>query len=384
MSSATLSQAPESVVWPLVAFAAFAWSLAISWLLTPASAKLGERLGLIDSPTKGPDAARKSHAEETPRSGGIAVAAAFFGVALGGALLGPIAQEWLRRDGALSPIAYAANAKLVYLPMAGILGGAFAMFALGLADDRLNLSATPKLFAQIAAGALLYACDVRATAFLPEPLGVALTILWTVAICNAFNFLDNMNGLASGVGALSALAFAGVSWLSGEWLLMCVWCALAGSCLGFWRWNFFQGRPFLGDGGSLLVGFLMAALSLRATYYEPGAATTALPVLTPPILLALPLFDAASVIWIRHREKRPLMKGDRCHLSHRLEGIGFPQRGAVMAHYLIVMVCALVAWALRYAPMGPAIGLVAAVGLLFLFLYLLERAAARHIKGLKE
>jgi UDP-GlcNAc:undecaprenyl-phosphate GlcNAc-1-phosphate transferase len=240
---------------------AFGGALFVSWLLTPVSARLGEALGLIDRP----DGSRKLHKDDTPRSGGIAIALAFFGTVLGGfALASPLAALIGGQIGA-GVEALIANMGAVALPAAGVLGGGLAMFFLGLADDRFDLPAKLKLFAQIAAAGALCASGVRAQAFLPEPMGWVLSVVWVVALCNAFNFLDNMDGLASGVAGLASLAFAVYSFLSGEWLLMAVWAALAGSVGGFWLRNFFVGRPFLGDGGTLMIGFLVGALALRGT-----------------------------------------------------------------------------------------------------------------------
>jgi UDP-GlcNAc:undecaprenyl-phosphate GlcNAc-1-phosphate transferase len=280
--------------------------------------------------------------------------------------------------------AYLANVASVGGPVLAVLLGGLAMFALGLADDRRALGPTSKLVVQIAIAAAVCLSGVNASAFLPAPVGLLLSIGWILVITNAFNLLDNSDGLSSGVACVTALGFAAISLLSGEWLLTATWCALGGATFGFWRWNFWRGTPFLGDGGALLIGFLFGALSLRTTYYSPGV-PTGLPVLTPLVLLAVPLFDTLSVIHIRWRAGKPIMQGDRNHFSHRLEAIGFSRRGAVVAHYLLVVQMILASWALRYLPAGPAVGLLGVVGLQLLMLYQLEmRVVARAVAKEEE
>jgi len=359
---------------PLVGLGAGVCAAVISFVLTPVSGRLGAMLGLMDAP----DSERKTHAAVTPRSGGLAVGIAFFGTLVIGALAGPIGARMMGIDPDGSIGALVGNWRAVSVPILSLLLGALAMWVLGLLDDRFHLAAMPKLIVQLLAAAGLYVGGVKAQAFLPDVVALAATIAWTVVITNAFNLLDNMDGLSSGIATLTAFAFGVLAWMSSEWMVMGAWCALGGACLGFWRWNFFRGTPFLGDGGALLIGFLFAGLSLRSTYFQPGV-PSGLPVLCPLILLALPLFDTATVVYIRWKEGRPLMKGDRCHFSHRLEAIGFTRRRAVMAHYLVVCILALAAWTLRFLPTGPAVAQVVLVGLLFLFLFMVERAAAKKM-----
>jgi UDP-GlcNAc:undecaprenyl-phosphate GlcNAc-1-phosphate transferase len=361
-------------VWPVLAAMAFAASAAISLALTPVAERLGRHLGMMDAPTL----PRKLHANPTPRSGGLAVAMAFYGTLalglVGGGLVLPVIPGVgnLVEQGASRLLS---NLPEVMAPVGAILLGGLCLFVLGAADDRRPLSPRLKLFVQIAVAVGLWLAGVDARLGLPPALGLAITVVWVITICNAINFLDNMNGLSSGVVMLVAMAFMWQSWTSGEWLMMATWATLAGSTAGFWWWNFRTGTPFLGDGGALFLGFMLAALALRATWYQPGI-PSALPALTPIILLGVPIFDTATVMFIRLREGRPLMVGDRCHLSHRLVALGFSHRDAVVFHYVLCGALGLLAWPLRFLPPGPALSLVGAVALLFVLIFLLEQTAA--------
>jgi len=367
---------PAATAWPIAALLAGLGAFALAAALTPVADKMGRRLQMMDNPGE----PRKQHREPTPRTGGFAVVIAFYAVLAGALLVGPLLAGILPLDPAQRDAirTLLGNAPQVAGPLGAILLGGLAIFALGAIDDRHPLPPLIKLGVQIAVATALWFAGVEARAFLPDPLSLLLTVGWIIALCNALNFLDNMDGLCSGVAALVALGFAWQAWTGAEWLMLAAWCNLAGAALGFWFWNFRRGRPFLGDGGSLFLGFMLAALALRATYYRPGV-PSALPVLVPVVLLGVPLFDTATVMFIRWRERRPLMMGDRCHLSHRLEAIGFSRRGAVVAHYVLCAALALLAHALRYLPPGPALSVLGAVALLFVLLFLIEQAAARRI-----
>lgn len=362
----------SALVWLTIAASAALVATALAWALTPAADRIGHALRLLDAPDDG----RKRHVAVTSRSGGIAVFLAFYATVLGGMTLGPPVVAALAPPAlAERAVPFLANVGAVRGPAAAVLVGGVGMFLLGLLDDRRALGPRTKLTVQVGIAAAVCLAGVSAKAFLPAPVALVLSVGWILLITNAFNLLDNSDGLSSGVAALTALGFASIAWLSGEWLQTATWCALAGATAGFWRWNFWRGRPFLGDGGALLVGFLFGALSLRTTYYLPGV-PTGLPVLTPLILLALPLFDTLSVIHIRWRAGQPLMQGDRNHFSHRLEDLGLPRRTAVLAHYLVVVQLVMIAWALRGAPAVPAVGLLAVVAIQFLMIHGIERAAA--------
>jgi UDP-GlcNAc:undecaprenyl-phosphate GlcNAc-1-phosphate transferase len=361
-------------LWSILSLVTLAGCWAISAILTPLIARFGHHLGVMDDP----NLARKTHAAPTPRTGGIAIGVTFFVVLLSGVFVAPLLVQSLpilSEEQANRILPYLNNRDIFGGALAGILVGSFLALALGVADDRLTLGPRVKLFAQIALAALLWFTGTEARAFLPPPVAFVVTVGWVVLITNAFNLLDNMNGLSSGVAIIASLGFFVQAWFSDEWLMMLTWAALAGSIAGFWSWNFSRGTPFLGDGGSLFIGYLIAALALRSTYYKMGDPNT-LPVLAPVVLLGIPLFDTLTVMLIRWREGRPLMVGDRCHLSHRLEALGMSQRDSVIFHYVICLALVFLATNLRQLPATGAATQLVAVALLFILLYIIERTAA--------
>jgi len=237
-----------------------------------------------------------------------------------------------------------------------ILGGAAAMCALGLWDDRRPMGPWIKLVGQfIVVGAVVILADLRILTILGEPLSTIVSIVWVIVIVNAMNFMDNMDGLCAGVALICALALvaaaAGIGQLFvGGWL-----CLLIGATAGFLVFNFPPARIFMGDAGSMMLGFMLAVLSMLTTYYDPSrplAREYAL--LVPVVLLAVPLYDFASVMFIRIREKRNPMVGDSMHFSHRLVRRGLSVRPAVLTIYLCTAVTAVAAVLLPHVPSWAA------------------------------
>ena len=249
------------------------------------------------------------------------------------------------------------------------------MAFLGLVDDRRPLGPWSKLAVMTLAAALLPASGVRIEGFLPSPwMGAALTVVWVVFVMNSLNFLDNMDGLCAGVAAIIVLAFGLISFFAGEWFMAAIYAVLAGALLGFLRHNFSPARLFMGDNGSLFTGYMIGALSVLSTYYERDVPSR-LPVLTPLIVLGVPIFDTMTVMWIRLRAGRPLMLGDRNHFSHRLVDLGMSPRRAVTFIYIVTAAVALGAVPLRTVSPAGAVAILAQVSLLFWAIYRLERTA---------
>lgn len=359
----------------MLAFLAFAQALVVSLALTPLARALGPRLGMIDAPTL----ERKIHTTPIPRSGGLAVFVAFWGCLLANVALAAWVVptlEWLPAD-----VRTLAGNIGLRLPQLGALAlGCLTIFLLGAIDDARGLTAEVRLLVQVLATVPLLTGGLAIRLFLPEPIGWALTALWLVLLTNSFNFLDNMNGLTSGVAAIVALVMALQSALSGEYYMLLVFATLAGAVLGFWRYNFPRASIFLGDAGSTHLGFLLAALMILGTYYERGVPTQ-LPILMPLIVLAVPLFDTASVMWIRWRAGKPFMVGDTNHFSHRLVALGMTRVEAVVFIYGATLCTGLAAVALR--PLDWRHGLVqlAMIALMFLGVYTLERVGGRRRDG---
>ncbi len=257
--------------------------------------------------------------------------------------------------------------------LAGILAGCAILFAAGLADDVYTLPPLAKLAAQFAAAGVVLASGLTVEIIANDVLATALGLVWLVGITNAFNLLDNMDGLAASLAAVSCAIFAvdAVAQDSGE-LGLVVALALGGACLGFLPFNLRPGRRavvFMGDSGSQVIGFGLASLALASSWTTAGATLTSM--LLPLLVLAIPILDTTLVAVRRTLERRPLTQGGTDHSSHRLVYYGLSERQAVA---LLTLVAALLgATALAYNVLADA--RVTAVGVLISFVVLVQFAS---------
>ncbi len=328
--------------------AAFLLAFALSALLGAAARPVSRRLKFLDVP----DLVRKQGRPPVPYGGGPALFLGF-GLALavlwivGRAVAGghlDVVEDFLPRldlmdDGQTRRYAV-------------IAAGALLVFLMGLADEAWRIPPLAKFMIQIGAALLLVWGGVRVTAFIPSYYAsVALTVLWVVGITNAFNLLDNTDGLSAGTAAIAAFIFAMVGTFTGQPVLALVLAVLSGAAAGFIVHNFCPARLYMGDSGAYWLGFTLSALTAEATFSRPGDSSPAMLALGVPLLtLAVPIFDTGSVLWIRMRERRPLWVGDRSHLSHRLQGLGLSVRQAVLASWLMTLACGLGALFLKHLP----------------------------------
>ena len=316
------------IVWAYAALAVTAFAL--SALATPLTRRLAMKLGMIDLPQR-----HKAHAQPTPLLGGSAI---FFAILMPSLLGLALARVW-----AGNPPAWLGESVARHLPGAaaktpqalGILGGAMILHALGLLDDRRNLGPWSKLAVQllVATGTVLL-LDVRVLTAAGPTTSAILTVLWITAITNSFNFLDNMDGLCAGVAAIVAAALLGASAGMGQLFVSAWLCLILGASLGYLPYNFAPASTFMGDGGSLVLGYLLAVVSCLTTYVPAGAGTYAYGAMIPLVVMAVPLYDTFSVMWLRVRERRNPMVGDRRHFSHRLLRRGMSVRTAALTIYL--------------------------------------------------
>jgi UDP-GlcNAc:undecaprenyl-phosphate GlcNAc-1-phosphate transferase len=306
--------------WHLMSAAAMA-AVATS-MVTPALAWIARRLDILDHP-----GGYKAHSSPTPLLGGLGVAA---GVVAG-----------------IAPaLADSSNTELAGISALAV--GGITILAAGLIDDVHGLAPRQKFSFQIAATAIAGSClailGVRLDLFLhwpPVPI-VLLTVLWIVGITNAVNFLDNMNGLCAGLGAVAATSLAMINLRSGEFTVALVAASLAGGCIGFLPFNFPRARIFLGDTGAMLIGFLLAALSVMGVYTR-GAEVPVLAVFTPLFVLGMPVLDSILVIVLRLAAGHPPWVGDQRHISHRLVRRGLHPAPAVVVLWAAGIACGLAA-----------------------------------------
>jgi UDP-GlcNAc:undecaprenyl-phosphate GlcNAc-1-phosphate transferase len=337
--------------------------------LVPMTRFVARRLGVMDAPGE-----RKIHSQPMPRLGGVAVFVSFMAVVLCGYFLLPIL---LRMDLAQAllggPLVLLREAPRVKAKLLAILLGATLCFGVGLMDDVLGrlFPAWAKASGQILAALLVIFADVRLLIFQTEWLNAVMTVLWLVGITNAFNLLDNMDGLCAGVALVASGVFLLHAWSLGEYFICLLLAAFMGSLLGFLWFNFYPAWTFLGDCGSLFIGFVMGSLTLLERYVT-HASSSLFPVLMPLLVLAVPIVDTVTVVVIRLREGRPIYVGDRCHLSHRLLAVGLSQRSAALFLYLMTFALGLGAAALTNASFHQSLLiLLQSVGCVALILWLL-------------
>jgi len=306
-------------------------STALSALLCALTRLVAPRLGMVDHP-----AGRKAHRAPTPLAGGVAIWLTMGVVLTVGALaVGPgrvlLPDDVARHVGGLRERGGT---------MALIFGLATAIMAMGLADDRIGLGWKLRLGVQVGLSVVLVASGVHVTLFWPlnDPIiSGAITVLWIVGLTNAFNFLDNMDGLAAGVGLIGATLFAAAQVEVEDLFVPAVLLVLVGSLGGFLVHNRHPARLFMGDAGSNFLGFLLGALTVVGTFARPDRGYSPYGVLTPLLVMAVPLYDTASVLLIRVREGRSPFEADRRHFSHRLVERGLTPPLAVRTIYLITL-----------------------------------------------
>ena len=306
----------------------FLIALVVVLLLTPGVGRFARILGVVDEPGD----TRRLHVRPVPRLGGIALLLGIFVPAL----------AFLPLDG-------------VYR---GILLGAAVATTVGAIDDFRGLPWWAKLAGQIGAGAVAIGFGVTVERFtfpglggqeLPSWAGGPATLVWIVAIMNMVNFLDGMDGLAAGVCAIAGSTFAVIGLSLGAIDAALLSAIVAGACFGFLHHNFYPARIFMGDSGALLLGFLLATLSIEGLVKTAALATLVLPLL----VLAIPIIDTSFVFAKRMKYRQPLYEADRAHLHHRFMNLGFSQPRAVTYMYLWCVVLAAAALTTRFLPPHP-------------------------------
>jgi UDP-GlcNAc:undecaprenyl-phosphate GlcNAc-1-phosphate transferase len=207
------------------------------------------------------------------------------------------------------------------LALAIVLGTGLALSLMGLVDDIRGLHPLLRLAAEAAAGLVVYAADPGVALPGPRWLDVVVTVVWVVGVTNAFNLLDNMDGLSAGVATIAGASFCLVAGLNGQFLVAALSAAVAGCACGFLRHNFHPAKIYMGDAGSLFLGFLLAFLSIRL---KLAAAPQSVALFVPVLVLGVALFDTTLVTFNRLRHGRNPMVGGRDHASHRLVWVGIP------------------------------------------------------------
>lgn len=294
-------------------------SFLLALILTPAARRLAYRFDVLDQPSS-----RKVHTTATPYLGGMAI--------YGGLVL--------------ALLLFTPNIYLVEMLVIG--AGASWLALIGLIDDRNGLGFKIKLAAQaLAAGGLVLA-GIRIDLLGIPVIDAVLTVIWVVAITNALNFLDNMDGLAAGLTGIASGFFFILAVGEGQGLVASLAAAICGAAIGFLVFNFNPATIFMGDMGSQVLGFVLAVLAIKLRFSTPlSIATWSVPVL----VLGLPIFDITLVVFTRLREGRSPAEAGKDHTSHRLAQMGLGNRNAVLALYAACIALGSVAvWVSRSTP----------------------------------
>lgn len=335
----------------------------LSLLLTPLVVRFASAIGAIDLPNE-----RKIHKNPTPRLGGIAIYLSFF-------LSLALFFNWpLNHQLAL----FFESGKAVWL-----LGALLLVFSLGIWDDLRALNPGKKFLVQVLAATIVYAGGFRISTvtdffgsghFDLGALDYPMTVLWIVGVTNAFNLIDGLDGLASGIAVIAALTMCAVSFFIGELTTACMALVLAGAVLGFLPYNFNPARIFLGDSGSLLIGFTLAVFSMESS----TKGTTAFAILVPVLALGLPIMDtllsmARRVLSSLLPETKSLhgvgsklhsmFLPDKKHVHHQLMAMGLSHRSVVLILYVVSCAFGLVAFAVTVSNNVGASLILVAVGL---------------------
>ena len=298
-------------------FVPFLIALIVAYVLTPGVKKLAIKVGAVDKPN-----ARKVHTHAIPRLGGLAIYVGFMAAVL---FCVPVRHELL-----------------------GLLLGCTAIVALGMWDDICNIPAKVKLVGQIVAACIPIAFGIQiewltnpfgTLIVLPELVAIPVTIFWIIGFTNTVNLIDGLDGLAAGVSFIASVSMFLLAYTMNQYLPAMIIVAMAGAALGFLQYNFNPAKIFMGDTGSMLLGYTMAVAAVLGLVKT--AATIALVV--PLIALGLPILDTLFAIIRRKMSGVPIFQPDKGHLHHRLLALGMSQKQAVLIMYFVSIVLGIVA-----------------------------------------
>jgi len=327
----------------------------ISLLLNPLFRKLALAKNILDTP----NTERKIQRTAIPYLGGFSIIISVFVVV------------------SIALITHSANSQIFYRA-AYVLIPALLLGLVGYIDDVKHLGAGPRFLAQFLAGVftavILVGSQTVGTSFNNKFLDAFLTILWVVGIANAINFLDNMDGAASGVAAISAFGFFLVATQSGQFLVAALGLVLSGACLGYLKLNWHPAKIYMGDSGALFIGVLLAALAVRL---DPKEVEQPISFFIPVLLLAIPILDTSLVVIDRLRRRANPFEGGLDHISHRLRRHGLSVRQSVGVIYLIQLVCVFLALYIS-APgnsLDTFLGIASMVSAIALFLFFIKTPA---------
>jgi len=323
----------------------FLTAFILALIFTPLAIKIAPKIGAVDIPKDN----RRMHTKAMPRFGGMAI------------YIGTI------------------GSMLIFLPidtkLMGVIAGGTLIFIVGIIDDLRGMPAKLKLICQILCAFILFQFSVSIS-FISNPFGngyyyfpwivsLLVTIIWIVGITNTINLIDGLDGLAAGVALIASISIGYTAFIHGRFDVSMAMLAIAGGAMGFLPYNFSPAKIFMGDGGSLFLGFMLAALSV----ISPMKSATMVATVVPMLVLALPIFDTAFAILRRLINKRPIMEADKGHLHHRIMAVGLGQRRTVLTLYGISGVMGVAAILIsRDLVIEPALLVIIAATLIYVFI----------------
>ena len=316
-------------------------ALLISLILVPFVAKLAIKIGAVDKPNE-----RKVHTKIMPRMGGLAIYLSFFAVL------------FLSHEMTMQHI--------------GLLTGGTVLVLVGIIDDKTDMPAKIKLLGQIFAACIVVAAGVRVEFMTNFILGGVFplyifsepfTVLWIVAITNAVNLIDGLDGLAAGTSIIAAATMAISGYATGQTEMASMALILIGASLGFLKYNFHPAKIFMGDTGSMFLGYNLSVLAIMGF----TKSFTVLSLVTPILVLAIPILDTLFAIIRRKMNNKPIFKPDKNHLHHCLLNYGFSHRNTVLIIYAVSAVLALCGLIMTY--LNPAQGMCLLVVISVIIIY---------------
>jgi len=359
------------VVYAALFVATFAVSAILTWVVT----KAAPIVRLVDKP-----GGRKIHEAPMPLGGGVAIAAAVY-AAVGGAVAASFVvrghPEWTW----VSPLIrdYAGGVLTVLKQLSVLAAGGAVLVIMGLVDDKWGLRPVTKLSVQALVGVILVAGGMSVSLYLPwKAASWAATVAWMVFVTNAFNLLDNMDGLSSGVAAIIGAVFAVVALETGQVFTAAALTVFVAAVLGFMVFNFPPARIFMGDAGSYFLGYVLGAVAVVFTFVPKSMPQAEFfPLALPFVLFAVPFYDTLSVVYIRLSEGRHIFDADKRHFSHRLTDLGLSKREAVFTVYVATLATAFPALYLYHLNTYSLLGSVVQAVLVLVLVAILEHAGAR-------
>lgn len=346
----------------------FLLTFAISFFMIPPLIRLAKRFNIIDYPNH-----RKIHTTPTPLLGGVAIAGAFTIALATHVSMVVFLKDFITSNTLFSSRLqfYANSTTCITTQVFAVLIGGLIIAIVGIIDDIRGLSIWVRLLTEAAVAFVMAWMGFKLEIFLPEITTWIITILWVIGITNAFNLLDGADGLASGVGIISALILAGIMFFGNQPLVGLLLLTLVAAIGGFLRYNLPPAKVFMGSAGSMFIGYILSVTTILATFTINNACTNYV-IALPIVILSIPLYDTLSVIFLRSIKKVSLTKGDLNHLVHRLMRAGFSQKKAVFLIYLMSFAIGILGILLIWTTVVQSIIVLSFIGVLFVGIFLFE------------